>query len=77
MPEIKKHKNVLLVIGGEKVPPELYELADYNVSVGLQPHSEVAALAITLDRYFAGKELRKKFKDGLKIIPKEKGKKVI
>jgi len=72
-----KDKEVLLIIGGEKVPPEVYQEADYNISVTSQPHSEVAALAIFLDRYFKGKELSKKFKGKTRIIPQEKGKKVI
>ncbi|QQG39854.1 MAG: tRNA (cytidine(56)-2'-O)-methyltransferase [Candidatus Aenigmatarchaeota archaeon] len=46
--EIKKAKNVLIVVGGEKVPGEIYGLADANVSVTKQPHSEVAALAVVL-----------------------------
>lgn len=72
---IRKHKKLLVVIGGEKVPKELYELANYNISVGLQPHSEVAALAVFMHEYFHGK--MPTFKSGLKIIPKEKGKEVI
>ena len=38
------------MVGAEKVPREIYELADYNVAVGSQPHSEISALAIVLDR---------------------------
>jgi len=75
--KIKKSKNILIVIGGGKVPPEFYQLADYNISVASQPHSEVAALAILLDKYFSGKELEKNFKGKLKVIPQEKGKKVL
>ncbi len=76
---IKKEKSdLLVVVGSEKVPREVYEIADYNVAIGNQPHSEVAALAIFLDRYFEGKELRKEFKNAkIKIIPQERGKKVI
>ncbi len=75
--KIRKNKKILLIIGGEKVPWEVYQLADFNVSVTNQPHSEVAALAIFLDRYFSGKELEKKFAGKIKIIPQERGKKVI
>lgn len=75
--KIKKSKNILVVIGGEKVPPEFYQLADYNISVTNQPHSEVAGLSVFLDKYFSGKELDKNFKGKLKIIPQEKGKKVL
>ncbi|MEW5955784.1 MAG: tRNA (cytidine(56)-2'-O)-methyltransferase, partial [Candidatus Micrarchaeota archaeon] len=44
----RKTKNLMIVVGAEKVPREMYELADYNASVGNQPHSEVAALAVFL-----------------------------
>jgi tRNA (cytidine56-2'-O)-methyltransferase len=73
---IRKTNNVLIIIGSEKVPGELYGLADYNIAVASQPHSEVAALAIFLHEYFRGKELSREFKNAkIKIIPQEKGKK--
>jgi len=76
--EIKSSgKDKLIIIGGQKVPPDLYELADYNIAIGDQPHSEVAALSIFLDRLFDGKELRKEFNGRKRIIPQERGKKVI
>jgi len=72
-----RDKDILVVVGAEKMPGELFDLADFNVAVGHQPHSEVAALAVFLDRIFNGSELKKEFKKGrLKIIPKNKGKKV-
>ncbi len=74
---IRQEKDVLVVVGAEKVPREVYELADFNVAIGNQPHSEVAALAIFLDRYFKGEELRKEFHGKLKIVPQERGKKVV
>jgi len=73
-----KGKDVLVIVGAEKVPPELYDLADYNVAVGNQPHSEVAALALFLDRYHAGTELDREFRNArLRIIPNERGKTVV
>jgi len=70
-------KDLLLVIGAEKMPSEVFDLADFNVGVGNQPHSEVAALAVILDRIFKGSELKKEFKKWrLRIIPRNKGKKV-
>ena len=70
-------KDILIVVGSEKVPSEMYQLADFNVAVGNQPHSEVAALAVFLDWYFEGKELRKEFGNArLKIVPQKRGKKV-
>lgn len=55
--KVKKHGDVVVVVGSQKMPPEIYQLADYNISVTGQPHSEIAALAIFLDRYVDGKEL--------------------
>jgi tRNA (cytidine56-2'-O)-methyltransferase len=75
-PKIPTHKNLLIIIGAEKVPPYYYQIADYNISIGNQPHSEVAALAIFLDRYNRGSWLTKEFKGGIKIIPTALGKHV-
>ncbi|MCX6815524.1 MAG: tRNA (cytidine(56)-2'-O)-methyltransferase [Candidatus Aenigmarchaeota archaeon] len=76
--KIRSSKKVLVIIGGEKVPPAVYHLADYNISVSSQPHSEVASLAVFLHDYFRGKELEKKFnKAKIRILPAERGKKVI
>lgn len=74
---LRKKTNLLVVIGGEKVPPEIYALADHNIAISSQPHSEVAALAVFLHEYFSGKELEKKFKNArIRIVPQDKGKKV-
>ncbi|MBU4201539.1 MAG: tRNA (cytidine(56)-2'-O)-methyltransferase [Candidatus Altiarchaeales archaeon] len=70
-------KDKLIIIGGQKVPSDLYELVDHNIAIGSQPHSEVAALSIFLDRLFDGKELGRKFNGRKEIIPQERGKKVI
>jgi len=70
-------EKVLVVVGAEKVPPEVYQMATYNVAVGNQPHSEVAALAVFLDRFLKGEGLRKEFKGRLRILPCERGKKVV
>lgn len=75
--KIDKKKDLLVIVGAEKVPPQIYELADYNISVGNQPHSEVAALAIFLDRYTDGKWQKKKFNGKIEILPCDKGKKVV
>ena len=48
-----------------------------NIAVGNQPHSEIAALAIFLDRFFQGKELTQSFDNAkMKIIPSSRGKSV-
>ena len=69
--------DILVIVGAEKVPGEVYRAADFNVSVTNQPHSEVAALAVFLHELLAGSELEKGF-CGAEIVvePSEKGKKV-
>jgi len=71
------NRNILVVIGASKVPKEVYSLADMNIAVGNQPHSEIAALAIFLDRFFKGKELISTFQNAkMSIIPSSHGKRV-
>lgn len=70
-------KDVLLVVGAEKVPGAVFELADYNVSVGNQPHSEVSALAIALDRITRGRWVTKSFAGPVRIAPNPRGKTLI
>lgn len=74
--EIRMYDNILVVVGAEKVPSEMYDLADWNVAVGSQPHSEVAALAVFLDHLMEGGALTKDFDGELKIIPSARGKQV-
>jgi len=76
--DIKKSKNILVVVGSEKVPSEVYQLVDFNIAITNQPHSEVGSMAVFLDKLFEGKELEKKFKKArIKIIPQERGKRTI
>ncbi len=73
-------RDVLIIVGSQKVPREFYseEISDFNVAVGNQPHSECAALAIFLDRFFEGKTLGKAFDDAkMKIVPQKRGKKIV
>jgi len=73
-------KDVLVIVGSQKAPKEFFskDVSDFNVSIGNQPHSECAALAVFLDRFFEGKELSKGFKKAkIKIVPQERGKKTI
>jgi len=75
--KIQEEENLLVVVGAEKVPREIYDLADYNVGVGSQPHSEISALAILLDRIQNGEQFEKEFSEAKrKIIPTKNGKNV-
>lgn len=70
-------RDKLIVVGGPKVPAEVFDLADYNVAVGHQPHSEVAALAVFLDRLLQGNALRELPDDAQFVIePMRRGKRV-
>jgi tRNA (cytidine56-2'-O)-methyltransferase len=77
LPRLARHREVLLVVGGAKVPSQLYREASYNVAVGHQPHSEVAAIAVTLERLLG---LPKPVAPGeapLRVVPTERGKRVV
>ncbi|MFC6951236.1 tRNA (cytidine(56)-2'-O)-methyltransferase [Halorubellus litoreus] len=69
---------VLVVVGSEKVPFDVYEHADFNVGVTNQPHSEVAGLAVFLDRLFDGRELDREWADPEAVVlPQDTGKRVV
>jgi len=69
---------ILVVVGSQKVPFDVYETADWNVGVTNQPHSEVAGLAVFLDRLFEGRELDRRWEDADQtVIPEETGKTVV
>ncbi|MEM2962946.1 MAG: tRNA (cytidine(56)-2'-O)-methyltransferase [Candidatus Anstonellales archaeon] len=75
---IGDRRPLLIVVGGAKVSYEVYGKADFNVAIGNQPHSEIAAVAIFLDRYLKGEWEAFGFeKARIKIVPSKMGKKVI
>ena len=68
---------LLVVVGAEKVPWDVYDAADWNVGVTNQPHSEVASLAVFLDRLFEGRELDREWTDAdREVVPQPEGKRV-
>lgn len=70
-------KDILVAVGAEKVPGEVFEKADYNVAVTNQPHSEVSALAVFLDRLYQGRELEKDFGGKYRVIPSKRSKRIL
>lgn len=80
LPEVRAAHDVrplLVVVGAGKVPFEVYERADWNVAVTNQPHSEVAGLAVLLDRLYDGAELSRNWQGGeQRVRPRETGKRV-
>ncbi len=78
---IEKTENaekMLVIVGAEQVPSEVYHLSDFNAAVTNQPHSEVAALGIFLNEVTQHRMLEEKdFANAkIKIVPTEKGKNI-
>jgi len=78
LPEIQDtNHDLLVVVGSEKMPGEIFRLADWNVSITNQPMSEVAALAIFLDWFEQHREFEHEFsKAQVQIVPSKTGKQV-
>lgn len=77
LPRVRS-RDLLVVVGAEKVPREVYDLADWNVAIGNQPHSEVAALAIFLSRVLGPQAWdRGELAGRIRIRPSARGKDVI
>jgi tRNA (cytidine56-2'-O)-methyltransferase len=76
LPRLARHRRLLLVVGGAKVPSELYQKARYNVAVGHQPHSEVAAVAVTLERLLGLPRPVRAGSAAQRIVPSARGKRV-
>jgi tRNA (cytidine56-2'-O)-methyltransferase len=69
---VREAENLQVVVGSEKVPREVYEESDLNLAVGHQPHSEIAALAVLLDRV---SELKEEFEAAeIQVEPSDGGK---
>ncbi|HIH01805.1 TPA: tRNA (cytidine(56)-2'-O)-methyltransferase [Thermoplasmata archaeon] len=77
MPLLSKTDDLLVIVGAEKVPREVYDLVDFNVSVGNQPHSEIAALAVFLDRLTEGGSLYRDTGGRMRVVPNPRGKTVV
>ena len=68
IPKIRRDRPVVIIVGGAKVPGDVYKICQHNVAVGNQPHSEVAALALFMDAWFGESASEKKFDDARLII---------
>ena len=78
IPRIRRDRPVAIIVGGAKVPGDVYKLSQYNVAVGNQPHSEVAALALFLDAWYGEAASERNFDNARLIIePSPDGKNVI
>jgi tRNA (cytidine56-2'-O)-methyltransferase len=78
IPRIRRDRPVVVIVGGAKVPSDVFEYAQYNVAVGNQPHSEVAALALFMEGWYGQGGTERHFPDARLVIePSARGKSVI
>lgn len=75
--DVDVEDDVLVIVGAEKVPADVYDLATHNVAVGNQPHSEIAALSTVLYK-LRGPEVLYEPREGarIRIEPSKEGKDV-
>ena len=75
---IESNRPMVIVVGGTKVPGEVFRLANYNISIGNQPHSEVAALGVFLESLIGQIDESKHFQGGeIQVVPSVDRKQVI
>ena len=77
LPRLARERDLLLVVAGAKVPAALYGAATFNVAVGSQPHSEVAAVAVVLERLLGLPGSRPMAGARQRIVPQARGKRVV
>lgn len=64
-----KDEDLLIIVGGPKVPPPVYELSDFNTAIGHQPHSEIAAISVFLTDLLGSEVLYREFPGAKVDIP--------
>ena len=77
IPRIRRDRPIVVIVGGAKVPGDVFTYANYNVAVGNQPHSEVAALALFMEAWHGEGGTERHFPNArLTIEPSARGKTV-
>jgi len=77
IPKIRRDRPLIIVVGGAKVPGDVYKICQHNVAVGNQPHSEVAALALFMDAWFGESGSERSFNDARLVIEGVNGGKLV
>ena len=75
--KIRRDKPILVVVGGSKVPSDVFKICQHNVAVGNQPHSEVAALALFMEAWFGDSATERNFDDARLVIEGVNGGKLV
>ncbi|MEM3841088.1 MAG: hypothetical protein QXN59_00100 [Candidatus Micrarchaeaceae archaeon] len=69
---LRSYKNIIIAISTTKELKSMCTVADFNISITSQPHSSIAAMAIFLNQYFAGRELSLNFSNAkFKVLPSQ------
>lgn len=72
--ELRTYKNILLILSVSENIKELYNIADFNISITHQPHTIISAIVAFLSVYYHGRELALHFENAeYKIIPEVHG----
>ena len=70
---LKTYKNILIIVTITEAAKNLYQMADFNVSITTQPHAATSAVAVFLHHFFEGRELSLHFENAqYKIVPEER-----
>ena len=78
IPRMRRDRPMVIVVGGAKVPGDVFKHCQYNIAVGNQPHSEVAALGVFLESLIGQIDESKHFQGGeIQVIPSLDRKKVM
>ena len=76
--EIPTDSPTVVVVGGTQVPGALFRLADHNVAIGNQPHSEVAVLSVFLESWLGPVDDSSRFSGGqIEVVPSDHRKRVL
>ena len=71
---ISTYKNIMLIVSTTDNIKELYDMADFNISLTTQPHTIISSIAVFLNMYYKGRELAMHFENAkYKIIPENHG----
>lgn len=71
---IQTYKNIMLIVSNSENIKELYNIADFNISITTQPHTIISSIAVFLNIYYRGRELAMHFENAkYKIIPSSHG----
>ena len=71
---LRTYKNMLIIVSFSEKIKELYDIADFNISITSQPHTMASSMTALLRTYYRDRELSMHFENAkYKIIPEQHG----